>query len=180
MDSTIGIRARHFTLLFVLAANIVSGCGEAGMFSTGELRAMSSSNMGADVDEARVTVTRVSPRCDAAAATACPEAAAPALEIHFEGHSVILDFSNVEEAGTFDMAEFDGFEIEFSGTAEDGPLYFVTVDADQTSIDVDDETLDYQRNYLDINLAGLDYDSETFIKIDLLLGPLNLFARSGS
>jgi len=178
MDHT--SRAFSLATFVALGMHVLSGCGDAGMFSRGEFRAMSASKIGSDIDEERVSVKRVSPRCDANAATACPEAAAPALEVHVAAHSLILDFSNVEAPGVFDPADFDGLEISLADTHEEGALYFVSIDTSVTTIDVDEATIDYDRHYVDINLAGLRYDSGTFVKIDLLLGPLKLFGHGDS
>ena len=172
-------KASSLVTLVALAMNILSGCGDAGMFSAGELRAMHASKLGADIDPNRVTVKRVSTMCDTGAATACPEAAAPALEVYFDGRSVVLDFSNVETPGVFE-AEFDGFEIEFEDYRDGADLYFTVLDGEASSVELREDAISYGSHYLDINLSGVAYDSKTFIKIDLLVGPLNLLTLGDS
>ena len=75
------------------------------------------------------------------------------------------------DAGMFSKGELRAME---------GGLYFVSIDSEVSTADVSAAIVDFERHYLGIDLAGLGYDSQTLLKIDLLLGPLNLLRGGGS
>lgn len=160
-------------LLSLVLASLatLSGCGDAGMFARGDVSRISGSHFGAAVEGETVAVRYDSSRCDASDAT-CDKALAPAIEVHVEPRSIILDFSNVREPGRFENVAFEGYLVEML-QARKSPLLFAALDLETTTLDIDDARLAYDEEALEINLAGVPYDSGGFVKIDLLVGPLN-------
>jgi len=177
MQKTIVIEFRKATLLTVaVSIGALSGCGDAGMFSRGKTDAGAIASIGAEINSANVRVGHHSTRCDANAAAPCPKGMDPAVEIHVEGRSLILDFSNVAEPGSFADVDFEGYVLEITPGA-DSPILAAWVDTDATTLDVEDAHVSYDEGHLEVNLAGVPYDPGGFVKIDLLVGPLNLLGR---
>ena len=133
-------------------------------------------SFGSEIDRAHVTIAHHSTRCDANAAAPCPKGMDPAVEIHVEGRSLILDFSNIAEPGSFADVEFEGYVLEMAPGA-DSPILAARVDTDATTLDVEDLHVSYDEGHVEVNFAGVSYDSDGFVKIDLLVGPIKLLGR---
>jgi len=176
MQKTIATSFRPAPFLAVLVSlAALSGCGDDGLRSGinhGEV-----GSIGADLDSDKVAVAHHSTRCGANTAAPCPKGMDPAVEIHIDAHSVMFDFSNVAGPGSFEGADFEGYILEVASNAG-SPILFATIDTDATTIDVDDTDLAYDQVHLEMNFAGVSYDRDSFVKVDLLVGPLKLLGRS--
>jgi hypothetical protein len=174
MHSTRNTTLRHVAL-FGLALAGLSGCGDAGMFSRGELRSFADAKLGAELQESDVLVEYESSRCHGDGAEPCVSKGAPAVEAHVDSRSIFLDFANVEAPGRFPEGELEGFVVEVH--AGDKPILFAEVDRAETNLQLGEDAVQYGDDYVEINLAGVDYDTDGFIKIDLLVGPLKILGR---
>ena len=176
MHNTTALPFRTAALLLVAIIGTLSGCGEGGLFSRGELSRHLDMRLGSAIDSTKATLSYLSTRCGDDAAVSCPKGMAPAVEIHIEDRSVIFDFSNVSEPGTFAEVDFEGFALEIAAEANT-PVLFARIDTDATNLDMADDALTYDRGGFDVNFAAVAYDSDSLVKIDLLAGPLNLLGR---
>jgi hypothetical protein len=147
------------------------------MFARGEMRGFSEMKLGSEIDSGSVTVAHRSTRCGDNTAMPCPKGMAPDVEVYVEPTSVIFDFSNVSEPGRFADVDFEGFTVEIAASAN-RPIMFAAIDTRMTNVELDAHAMTHDRGHLDVNLAGVAYDADSFVKIDLLLGPLNLLGRS--
>ena len=177
MQKTSATLIHQSPLLAVIASlAILSGCGDGGLFSRNHTGGGSVGSLGAVIDSAMVTVGHRSTRCGDNMAAPCPKGMDPGVEIYFDGNSVIFDFYNVAEPGTFEGADFEGYMFEVGRNA-DSPILAAKIDYDATTLDVDEANLAYGESHLEVNFAGLSYDRDSFVKVDLLVGPLNLLRR---
>jgi hypothetical protein len=177
MHTTDNTRFRNIVLLLLVAMGTLSGCGDRGMFSTGQMRGLSERSLGSTIDSADITVEHQSTRCGDNAAMPCPKGMAPGVEVHVEASSIIFDFSNVQEPGTFEEADFEGYVVEIAAQAN-RPILFASIDTRASNLGVDADAVTHNSRHLELNFAGLAYDSDSFLKIDLLVGPLNLLGRA--
>jgi hypothetical protein len=162
--------------LLLTAVAALSGCGDRGMFSKGMRREARTGSLGSAIDSTKVTVSYLSSLCGADGVKSCPKGTAPEVEIHIEDRSVVLDFSNVAEPGAFADVDFEGFLLEISADANTS-IHEAEVDRDVTNLDIASEAVTGEDVYLEVNLAGLAYDSDSLIKIDLLANPLNFLGQ---
>lgn len=175
MHKTNAITFQNLTLV-LLALGALCGCGDRGMFSRGEMKGFSEMKLGSEIDSADVTVGHRSTRCGDNAAMPCPKGMAPDVEVYVEPTSVIFDFSNVSEPGRFADVDFEGYVVEIAAGAN-RPIMFAVIDTRATNLEFVADAVTHDRGHVDVNLAGVSYDADSFIKIDLLLGPLNLLGR---
>lgn len=176
MHNTTTIPFRNAALILLATIGALSGCGDRGMFSRGEMRGFSERSLGSKIDSADVTIEHRSTRCGDNAASACPKGMAPGVEVHIEPRSVIFDFSNVSEPGTFADVDFEGFVVEIAAEANK-PIMFAIVDVRETTLAFDPDQVTHDSGHLEVNFAGVSYDSESFVRIHLLVGPLNILGR---
>jgi len=106
--------------------------------------------------------------------SSCPEGPNPGVEVYVENRAVLFDFSNVTEPGGFPAGEFEGYILDIVGNAEAPFMIAVAVDREVTTVDLDDIDLTHDLDRLEVNFAGIFFDSSSFLKIDLLLarGPV--------
>jgi hypothetical protein len=178
-------------VITTIALAALGGCGDAHTFKvdSGHFDRGSAAEVGAALDGADVQLSRYSTSCDAGTveplvakvgdgvgftgdqvktlASPCLEAPSPAIEIQVERHSVVFDFSNVERAGTFPKAEFEGFLLDIAQDTETWLLVAAVVNRQVTNMDLENEDLSYDYDHLEVNFAGAGYDSNSFVKIDL-------------
>jgi len=175
MHRTTALTCHHLPLTLLLVFGALCGCGDAGMFGRRELDELTDAQGGKKLESADLTIELRSTRCDEHAASACPKGVSPKLETFVDATSIIIDFSNVEEPGAFAETDFEGIVIEVARDANK-PILFARLGS-ETNLAIGPDALSYGRDYVEVNLAGVAFDSESFLRIDLLVGPLKLLGR---
>ena len=152
MTNATTTQLRHFALLAIVAiATLGSGCG---FFENAEgpisqsLNTVSAKMAGLDVE--------------------LDEYSDAGVEVYVEDTSLVLDFSNIDEAGEFSADEFEGYTLEATDTDLMVAFDDVSVDEEASTVRADDIELDFDGEQVVVNLHGLSYDDTTFIKIDLV------------
>jgi hypothetical protein len=89
------------------------------------------------------------------------------IEIDLEGRSILYDFSNVVAAGRFPGADFEGFSLTdiFGACAT---FRGAQIDRDASTMNLPDDAISFEAHSLLVNLADMEFDSESFLKIDVL------------
>jgi len=103
----------------------------------------------------------------------CERAPHPGVEIHVDGNAVVFDFSNVAAPGRFPAGEFEGYILDMVRTADAPVLIAALVDWEMTTMDLIQDDLTYDRDSLAVNLAGLSFDSNSFIRLELYLAEVS-------
>ena len=98
----------------------------------------------------------------------CVDGWAVQLDVDMEGRSIVYDFGNVAAAGRFPEAEFEGFVVTdtFHLLA---PIRSVTIDRDNSTMNMSDAAISFDEHTVWVNLAGLEYDETCRVKLDLVL-----------
>ena len=99
----------------------------------------------------------------------CDLAPRPGVEVHVDGNAVVFDFSNVAAPGRFPANEFEGYILDMVRTADAPVLIAALVDWKLTTMDLIQDDLTYDQDRLAVNLAGLSFDSNSFIRLELYL-----------
>jgi len=99
----------------------------------------------------------------------CEGAPEVGIEIDVERRSVLYDFSNVLVAGRFPDADFEGFTLSDIAHAV-ASIRGARIDRDASTIELPDEAISFEAHSLLVNLADMEFDTESFLKIDLLFG----------
>jgi len=99
----------------------------------------------------------------------CSVSPTPGVEVHVEGSAVIFDFSNIAEPGRFPDGECEGYIIDIVRTADAPFLIEALVDGQMSTPDLVQGDLSYEFDRLTVNLAGLAFDSNSLLKVDLSL-----------
>lgn len=97
----------------------------------------------------------------------CPDAPSPRIDVRVEADSVLVDFSTVRDPGLFPPGEFEGYVVYFARECPDMALSSASVDEALSNVRVGAHDVRTHFDRLDINLEGVRYDEESFIKIDL-------------
>jgi len=103
----------------------------------------------------------------------CPDEPNPAVEVYIEDSAVVLDFSEVAGPGSFPDGEFEGYILDMVRTANAPVLLLATVDWGMTTLDVFEDDIRFNRDRVEINLAGVRFDSTSVLKIDLYLASVS-------
>lgn len=103
----------------------------------------------------------------------CDLAPRPGVEVHVDGNTVVFDFSNVAGPGRFPAGEFEGYILDMVRTADAPVLIAALVDWEMTTMDLIQDDLTYDRDRLAVNLAGLSFDSNSFIRLELYLAEVS-------
>jgi len=93
----------------------------------------------------------------------------PGVEVHVEENAVVFDFSNVTEPGRFPDGEFEGYMLDIVRTADAPVLISALVDLQMSTLDVFEGDLSFDGDGLAVNLAGLAFDSNSVLRVDLYL-----------
>lgn len=99
----------------------------------------------------------------------CPQVLNPSVEVHVEESAVVFDFSNVAEPGRFPDGEFEGYMLDIVRTADAPVLISALVDLQMSTLDVFEGELSFDGDGLAVNLAGLAFDSNSALRVDLYL-----------
>jgi len=110
----------------------------------------------------------------------CDLAPRPGVEVHVDGNAVVFDFSNVAAPGRFPANEFEGYVLDMVRTADAPVLIAALVDWKLTTMDLIQDDLTYDQDRLAVNLAGLSFDSHSFIRLELYLDEVSEPTDEGS
>jgi hypothetical protein len=103
----------------------------------------------------------------------CDRAPHPGVEVHVDGNAVVFDFANVAAPGRFPAGEFEGYILDMVRTAGAPVLISALVDWKTTTMDLIRDDLTYDQDRLAVNLAGLSFDSNSFIRLELYLAEVS-------
>mgnify|MGYP001819789025 FL=1 len=100
----------------------------------------------------------------------CEDGPGPSIDVLFDmvNHSILLDFSNVEQADRFREADFDGYRFDITLHESNGLLLSLTIDRELTTLPLDDSDVSFGRGHVEVNLAGVPYDQESLLALNLL------------
>ena len=101
----------------------------------------------------------------------CTDEPHPAIDLIFEmeHHRMVLDFSRVDQPGRFPEAEFDGYLLEVLLQESNGTLAHVEIDRDNSTPGFEDgDVVGWDHSHIDLNLAGLAYDAESRLTLNLI------------
>ena len=90
------------------------------------------------------------------------------IEVHVDGTSLLLDFSNVKGSGAFDAVAFAGYLLAVGDEARCS-IVDAVLDEALSTVDSNNLELRFDDRQLAVDLRGLAYDVNTFIKIDMVL-----------
>ncbi|MGB5811194.1 MAG: hypothetical protein WBG86_11725, partial [Polyangiales bacterium] len=93
------------------------------------------------------------------------------VDVYVEGQSVIFDFASVEAPGAFAPGEFDGYIVKFTPSEHAPGLVFAAPDDAQTTLAFDPSRIGFDATQIELDFAGLRYDPDSFVKVDLVLVP---------
>ena len=97
----------------------------------------------------------------------CDDSLHPGISFDFVGDSLLIDFSSVESPGAFTDTRFDGYEIRLDRDCGDPVVVSGTMDVGATTPGIPAYRVETAVDTIEINLAGLAYDVDSFLKIDL-------------
>ncbi|MDH3201428.1 MAG: hypothetical protein OEM15_11105 [Myxococcales bacterium] len=97
----------------------------------------------------------------------CSDVPNPSVEVHIDDRAVMFDFSNVTGPGWFPAGEFEGYILDIVHTEDSPFLVAAVVDREVSTLDIDDRDLINDLDRLEVNLQGLQFDSNSFLKLDL-------------
>ena len=139
-------------------------------------------------DGAEAALVRYSTRCERASAQAlvsevgdgmefeasavkalespCEETPSPAVAVEIQHSALVFDFSKVEREGEFPNADFEGYVIDLALHDHNARLLAVTVNSESTLPLVRDDIY-HEPDHIEVNFAGLEYDADGLVKIDL-------------
>jgi hypothetical protein len=93
----------------------------------------------------------------------------PGVEVHVDDSAVVFDFSNVAEPGRFPDGEFEGYILHIVRTADAPVLISALVDLQMSTLDVFEGDVSFDGDRLAVNLAGMTFDSNSLLRVDLYL-----------
>lgn len=134
-------------------------------------------SMGCDSVESQGLIVEVGPGLEYSAEAVralkanCSLGPNPGIEVHVEDSSVVFDFSNVAEPGRFPDGEFEGYILDMVRTPEAPILIGALIDLQTSTLDAVQGDLSFDRDRLAVNMAGLAFDMNSFLRVDLYLLP---------
>lgn len=152
-----------------LVVALTSGCAEGPLHRAGGVfDSVLTKEMKRRMGDAEMAVQELS-GCFAAerGETSCKSVSDTEVEVFIDGRSIILDFSNVTTSGTISEQDFEGFLVSASEPSEATPILGAVVDMAKSHMAEKTIDVDFDHEYVAINLQGLSYDDSTFIKVDL-------------
>ena len=98
----------------------------------------------------------------------CQSVSETQIEVFVDGRSLIFDFSNVSKTGRISEGEFEGYVLVVEEDSGLPPILDAIVDALKSSPGSENLDVQFDDKSVVVNLQGLDYDGDTFIKVDLV------------
>lgn len=99
----------------------------------------------------------------------CSEVPNPDVEVHVDDSAVVFDFSNVAEPGRFPDGEFEGYILDMVRAAETPVLISASVDSQMSTLHIYEGDLSFDGDRVAVNLAGLTFDSNSLLRVELYL-----------
>jgi hypothetical protein len=183
---------RHNGTRLVLgcALGLLAGCGDAYVFSVNPGPGVDSSTDGgiACLGGAEIELVRHSSSCGSATSKSLVavigdgiefsaeqmrglespcDGPSPGVEVRLDDRSLIFDFSNVTKPGRFPKGDFEGYVIDVVLNEDSALLLAVSVDAEASSIGVENADVACSPSHIEVNFEDLSYDDSGFVKIDL-------------
>jgi len=172
MEHRFETKARYAALvLFAALTALASGCGdEFSNTGSGALGSSLSSHIGRHMGGPGVEL-QVYTSCEGVDSenpqTRCVGVQSAEIEVFFDGHSLLFDFSNAPKSGTISDEGFEGYVVEMTEESRHGALLDASLDAELSSVDAERIQIDLVDGSVAVNLRGLEYDDSLFVKIDL-------------
>ncbi|MBT8480109.1 MAG: hypothetical protein HKP36_00855 [Myxococcales bacterium] len=166
-------KARHAALLFFAALTALgSGCGdELSNTGSGALGSSLVNHIGRQMGGPGVEL-QVYTSCEGVDSenpqTRCAGVRSAEIEVFFDGHSILVDFSNAPRSGTISDRGFEGYVVTMTEESRHGALLDASFDAELSSVDAEGIQIGFVDGSLALNLQGLEYDDSLFVKIDLV------------
>jgi len=192
---------RLSTFALVLASTSFSGCGDVPSDWSVEANNTAPRSTLAELEGWRVYLRRDSTRCGLPASNGlvaevgpaveftsdqtaelespCGRVPSPGMEISVDGPSVIFDFSNVDQAGVFPAADFEGYELSFARRCGDAIIAAVSVDVEQSSPGAVNLEVSHHYDRIRVDFERLAYDQDSFVKVDLRLVDVDCIGDEG-
>ena len=194
MKSNAGVFSRvGAALLTGSAVSLLAGCGDVDVFSLdpGHVEPGSVQVDDACFSGSAIQLIRYSSECEKASKSLtsevydgvvftgeevgtlespCMDAPAPVIDVYFvlDSHSIVFDFSRVAQGDSFPATDFEGYMLDIVLGESNGHLLAVTVDQAFSTVNLDRRHLHWDPSHIEVNFEGLQYDEETFLKLDLL------------
>ncbi len=172
---------------------LISGCGDAQVYKTnpGDIDPSSFPTDHACFVGSTIELTRHSSDCATPSTTIasnvqdgvvfsgdqtrslespCNEGPSPGFELifHEDTHSIFFDFSQVRERGRFPESDFEGYVLRVEIVEDNGYLLGVAVDDDLSTLAVEANDLEWDRDFIEVNLAGVAYDERGMLRLELV------------
>lgn len=97
----------------------------------------------------------------------CARDSEAAVAIDVQARSIIYDFANIESAGAFRPADFNGYVFrELTGAAPE--VVDARLDHEVSTLHLGDEDVVFDGETIRVNFEGLAFDDTGFVKIDLV------------
>ena len=97
----------------------------------------------------------------------CARDSEAAIAIDVQARSIIYDFANIESAGAFRPADFNGYVFrELTGAAPE--VVGARLDHEVSTLDLGDDDVVFDGETIRVNFEGLAFDDTGFVKIDLV------------
>lgn len=115
--------------------------------------------VGSHVEFPGEDVTRIKSPCDGG-----PDIR---VDIDLDSHRIVYDFAGVRAPGRFPDADFEGFVVTDLFHSVPG-IGAVSIDRSMTTMLVPDSAVSFDAQSASINLAGMSFDTSSFVKLDLV------------
>lgn len=99
----------------------------------------------------------------------CSQVPNPGVEVHVDGRAVVFDFSNVAKPGQFPDGEFEGYILDVVRAADTPVLISASVDSQMSTLHIYEGDLSFDGDRVAVNLAGLTFDSNSVLRVELYL-----------
>ncbi len=165
--------ARTTALLLLALSALASGCGDsspAGGGGGGIRSALASharERLGGEMVELVIYTS-----CEGVDSenpdTRCAGIVDANVEVFYDGHALIFDFSNSPRRGRVSDLGFEGYVLEMTERSTLPPLVDAYVDSASSSVDAAEIGLRVEEKSISVGFEGLIYDDSTFVKVDLV------------
>ena len=171
MAHTATNEARHAALILIAALALITvGCGDSLQRGPGgAFQSALGSHVEAEMGPmAELAVYTSCEGMDSLKSeTRCAGITSADIEVYFDGHSLLFDFSNVAASGTIADVGFEGYVFTTSDDSRMTEIVDAWIDRDASSVSEDEVVVEVDGRNVAVNFRGLDYDDTTFVKVDV-------------